>query len=99
MDHKVSQDSVLWSLSQKVFHWFHISIASHAHCKYFQLRVEYGPQRPNFGATLGPKISKNSGLRSFSQNFSAGFPLVLVYMSIWANFRDVLNQIEHDSGI
>ena len=32
---KVSQISGVWSLSQKVFHWFHNSIDLHARCKYF----------------------------------------------------------------
>ena len=74
----------------KSFH-FHISIASHDHCKYFKMCGEYGPQRSNFWATLVPKISKNSGLCSFSQNFSIGFASVLVYMRIWATFSGVLN--------
>ena len=39
---------------------------------------------------MGPKINKNSGLRSFSQNFSTDFASVMVYMSISATFRGVL---------
>ena len=76
---------------KKTSHWFHNSIASHAHSKYFYICGEYGPQRPNFWATLGPQISQNAGLRSFSQRFSTSFAPVLVYMSIWATFRGVLN--------
>ena len=53
--------------------------------------VWFGSQRSNFWSTLGPNISKNSCLWSFSQNVSTGFASVLVYMSIWASFRDVLN--------
>ena len=41
---------------------------------------------PNFGAILGPQISRNSGLWPFSQNVSTGFTPVLVYMSMWATF-------------
>ena len=52
---------------------------------------EYGPQRFNFRATLGHKISKNSGHWSISQKFSTGFGSVLVNMSIWGTFRGVLN--------
>ena len=52
---------------------------------------EYGTQRPNFWATLGPQISQNSGLRSFSKKFPTGCASFLVYMSIWATFRGMLN--------
>ena len=58
-------------------HWFHISIASHVHWKNLQWCVEYGLQRPNFGAILGPKISQSSGLRSFPQKVFTGFTSVL----------------------
>ena len=75
----------------KSFHWFHNSIASHAHSKYFMRCGEYGPQRPNFWATLVPQISKNSGLWSFSQKFPTGCTSVLMYMSTWATFRGVFN--------
>ena len=70
-----------------------ISIASHAHCRYryFQWCVEYGPQRPNLGAIKGPKVSKSSGLWSFSQTFSTAFASVLVYISTWETFKGVLN--------
>ena len=66
--------SKLWTLVtfSKIFDYFHISINSHAHCKYFRRCVEYGHQRSNFGAILGPQISKNSGLWSFSQKVSTG---------------------------
>ena len=53
----------------KSFHWFQISIVSHAHCNYFQRCVEYGPQGASFGTNmyhLGPKISQNSNLWSKS---------------------------------
>ena len=40
---------------------------------------------------MGPKIDQNSNLCSLSQKVSIGFALVLVYKSIWANFRGVLN--------
>ena len=52
---------------------------------------EYGPQRPNFWSILGPQISQHSGLWSFSKKFPTGCASVLVYMSIWATFRGVLN--------
>ena len=52
---------------------------------------EHGPQKSNFCATLGPKISKTSGLWSFSKTFCTGLASFLVYMSIWATFRGVLN--------
>ena len=42
-----------------------------------------------FCATLGPKISKCSSIWSFAHTFSIGFASVLVYMSMWANFRGV----------
>ena len=32
----------------KSSHWFHNSIASYAHSKYFYMCGEYGPQRPNY---------------------------------------------------
>ena len=75
----------------KSFHWFHNSIASHAHSKYYKMCGEYGPQRTNFWATLGPQTSQNSDLWSFSQKFPTGFASVLQCMSIWATFRGVLN--------
>ena len=74
----------------KSLYCFFISIASHAHLKYFSMCGEYGPQRPDFWATSGPKISENYGLWSFSQKFSIGLTLVLVYTSIWATFGGVL---------
>ena len=73
------------------FHLFHISIASHAYSKWSEMCGELGPQKFNFWANLGHKISKNSSLWSFSQNNSTGFASVWVYMSIWATFRSVLN--------
>ena len=54
----------------KRLHWFHKSIASHAHSKYFQMCGEYGPQWPNFWVILGPQIDHNSG------NFIKHFPMV-----------------------
>ena len=63
-----------------IFGYIGFTIVSHAHCKYFR----------RFGATLRPKICKNSGLWSFSQS-SAGFPSVLVSMSNLATFRGVLS--------
>ena len=69
----------LWTLVTFLnsFHWFHISIASHNHCKYqyFQQYVECGPQRPNFRTTSGIKISKNSGLWSFLHWFCISLSL------------------------
>ena len=61
LDSKVSQNSGLVTFSKSI-HSFHISIAPHAQCKYFQLYVHYEPHRPNFGAISGPKISQISGL-------------------------------------
>ena len=40
---------------------------------------------------MGPKICQSSGLWSFSQKSYAGFPSVLVSMSILAIFRGVLS--------
>ena len=50
---------VIFSIS---FHWFHISIASHAHCEYFYRCREYRPKRPNFRVIVCAKIDHNSRL-------------------------------------
>ena len=63
-----------------------------------------GPQRPNFWATLGLKMSKKSGLWSLSKKFPTGFASFFVYKSIRATFRGVLHigpggpQIDHNSS-
>ena len=85
--------SKFWSLVtfSKSFHLFHISIASHAHCKNCQRCVKYGPQRPNFGAILGPLINKNSGLWSLSQKVFTGFTPIFLHMLIASTFKCVDN--------
>ena len=86
-------NSKFWTLVtfSKCFHWFHISIASHTHCKYFQQCVEYGPQMPNFEAILGPKVNQNSGIWSFCRRVFTGFTSVLLHMLIACTFRCVEN--------
>ena len=37
------------------FLWIHISLALYANWSYFQICIQYGPQRPNFWALLDPK--------------------------------------------
>ena len=71
----------------KRFHWFHFSMASHAHCKYFKMCGEYGPQR-----LFGPRnFGIFSGLWSFSQNCFTGFVSVFGNRPIGAIFRGMLN--------
>ena len=84
---KISQNSGLWSFSQKK------SLVSHQYCFTCSLQVLLDVWRlwASEVQFWGPKINKNSGLWSFSQKCSTGFALVLVYMSIWATFRGVLN--------
>ena len=82
LDPKISQKSGLLSHSQNVFHWIHISVTSHAHCKYFQQCVGLR------GPILGPQTSQNSGLWSFSQK---NFTSTLLHMLIASTFRCVEN--------
>ena len=90
---KGSQNSGLWSLSQKVFTGFtsvllHMLIAStfRARC------VECEAQRPKFLGHLGPRNDQNSVLfLLFCQKVCSGFKPVLLYMFIGATLRDVYN--------
>ena len=54
----------------KSFPWIHTNIALYAHWSYFRRCVQYGPQRSNFWAILGPKISQNFGVSSLFKNIS-----------------------------
>ena len=71
--------------------WIHISLTLYAHWSYFQRCVEYGPQRPNFWAILGPKVRKISGVWSLPQKVFTGFTTVLLHMLIPSTFRCVEN--------
>ena len=75
----------------KSFLWIHINRALYANWSYFQRCVQYGPQRPNFWAILGHKVSQNSGVWSLSREFFTGFTSVLLHMPIASAFRCVEN--------
>ena len=84
---QISQNSNLWSFSQKVFTGFtsvllHMLIAST-----FRGVENIGLRGPISRSFWGPKIDHNSGLQSFSQKFSTGFTSVLFYMLIGSTFR------------
>ena len=98
----MSQNSGFRLFVKKNFLWIHISLALYAHWGYFQRCVQYGPQRPNFGAILNPKVNQNSGLGSLSQKFSLvshqycftcslHVSSVLLHMLISSTFRCVEN--------
>ena len=132
LDPNVSQNSGLWSLSQKVFTDFtslllHILIAStfsgvwniglgrlicgpfwalktsklrnlDIFLKQFALvsfqcfcSLQELLRCVQFCGHFRPEISKHSGPWSFPQQFSIGSVTVLVYKSIWATFRGLLN--------
>ena len=69
----------------------HISLALSAHWSYFQRCVQNGPQRPNFWAILGPKVSQICGVRSRSQKKFTGFTSALHHMLIASTFRCLEN--------
>ena len=70
----------------KSFLWIHINFALYAHC------VQYGPQKPNLWAILGPKVSQNSGVWSFLEKFSlVSHQYCFICMLIGSAFRCVKN--------
>ena len=79
----VSQSSGLWSLFQ-TFYWCLLQVLL-AVCGIWASNAQ-------FEAVLGNKISKNSGLRSFSPNVFPGFISVLLNFLIASNFRCVENK-------
>ena len=83
----MSQNSVFRIL--KIFFWIHTSLAWYAHWSYFWLCVQYGPQKPNLLAILGPKVSKHSGIWSLSQKVFTVFTSVLLNMLVANTFRCV----------
>ena len=79
----------------KSFLWIHINLALYAHWIYFQRCVHYGPQRPNIWAILGPKVSQNFGLVTFSKKFllvsheycfTCSLQVLLDVLRIWASW-------------
>ena len=71
--------------------WIHINLALYAHWRNYQSFVQYGPQRPNFWAILGLKVSKNSSVWSLSLDVFTGLISVLLHMLITSSFRCVKN--------
>ena len=80
---------LLWSQNSG-FRLF-CSKVSYTHWSYFQICVQYGPQRPNFWSILDPKISKNSGRWSLSEKVFTGFTSVLLHKLIASTFSGVWN--------
>ena len=66
----------------KSFYWINTSLALFVHQSYFQRFVQSGPQRPNFWAILGPKVSQNTCVWSLLQKIFTGFISVLLQMLI-----------------
>ena len=73
------------------FHSFHISIVSHAHCKYLYMCGENWHQRSNILANLGPQMIKKNWSLVIFQIFLTGLASVLVSMSVLVIFKGVLN--------
>ena len=86
-------EAKFWALVTlwKSFHWFHIIIASHAHCKYLERFVIFGPWKSNFGVILCPKISQIQVFGHFLKKFSLVSHLYRFTCSLQVFFKCVEN--------
>ena len=88
LSHKMSQNSSLWSFSQKVSTGFTAVMVYMLISATVSSVLNIGlASRTNFRVILGPTIDHNSDFQAFFQKFSSGFASYLFYMLFGSTFK------------